>query len=58
MWFFSGSRAAGPNQSDLALCPVLVSPVDSYSCTMLQGNSHGIILLQKNIGGRGAQLKL
>jgi hypothetical protein len=45
--------------SNLALCPVLVSPMDSYSCIMLQGNYHGMIFLQKNIGGRGeAQLKL
>jgi len=50
---FQRSRAAGPNQSDLALCPLLVSPVDSYSCTKLRGNHHGMILLQKNIGGRG-----
>ena len=53
MWFFSGSRAAGPNRSDLALYPVLVSPVDSYSCTLLRRNSHGMMLLQKSIGGRG-----
>jgi hypothetical protein len=59
MWFFSGSRADGPNQSDLVLCPVLVSTVDSYSCTKMRGNSHGMMLLQKNIGGMGeAQLKL
>jgi hypothetical protein len=32
---------------------VRLTAVDLYSCTMLQGNYHGMILLQKNIGGGG-----
>jgi hypothetical protein len=44
----SRSEPVGP-----ALCPVSVNPVDSYSCTRQRSNSHGMILLQKNIGGRG-----